>query len=121
MPTFFCWSVPVKLNRDDVGPRVDLAAAHLEVVVAAGDFLVDGFVGGQGVAALVDVAQLDRRADLQLALVGLLLAHDHAEQRRLAGAVGADDADDAARRQAEVDVLEDHAVAVGLAEVRWPR
>ena len=33
--------------------------------------------------------------------VGLLLADDHAQQRRLAGAVGADDADDAAGRQAE--------------------
>ena len=91
----------------DVGPRVHLAAAHFERVVAAGDFLVHGVVGHEVVAALIDVAELDRRADLQLAVVRLLLAHEHAEQRRLAGAVGADDADDAAGRQAEVHVLED--------------
>ena len=70
------------------------------------------------VAALIDVAELDRRADPEFALVGLFLAHEHPQQRRLAGAVGADDADDAAGRQAEVDVLEDHAIAVRFAEVR---
>ena len=48
---------------------------------------------------------------------GCLLPHEHPQQRRLAGAVGADDAHDPARRQAEVHVLEDHAVAVRLAEV----
>ena len=50
----------------------------------------------QGVAVLIDVGRHDRVADAQLAAVGLLLADDHPEQRRLAGAVGADDADDAA-------------------------
>ncbi len=117
MPTFFCWSGPVKVEASYVGPRVDLAAAHLERVVAAGDFLVHGLVGGQRVAVLIDVAQLDRVADLQLAAVGLFLADDHAEQRGLAGAVGADDADDAARRQSEDEVLDQHAVAVALAEL----
>ena len=39
---------------------------------------------------------------------------DHLEQRRLAGAVGADDADDAARRELEAEVLEQHVLAVGL-------
>jgi hypothetical protein len=46
--------------------------------------------------------------------VGLLLAGDHAEQRGLAGAVGADDADDAARRQLEVEVVEQQLVAEAL-------
>ena len=41
----------------------------------------------------------------------------HAEQRRLAGAVRADDADDAAGRQAERQVLEQHAVAERLADL----
>ena len=59
------------------------------------------FSGVQRVARLVDVGELDRLAEAQRAAVGLLLAGDHAEQRRLAGAVGADDADDAAARQRE--------------------
>jgi hypothetical protein len=46
-----------------------------------------------------------------VAAVGLLLAGDHAEQRRLAGAVRADDADDAARRQLEAEVVDQQPVA----------
>ena len=47
---------------------------------------------------------------------GLLLPGDHPEQRGLAGAVGADHADDAARRQLEGEILDQHAVAEGLVE-----
>jgi hypothetical protein len=43
------------------------------------------------------------------------LADDDAEQRGLARAVGADDADDAARGQLEAQVVEQQLVAVGLA------
>jgi hypothetical protein len=49
------------------------------------------------IAALVDVGDLHRFADLDFAGVRLFLAGDHAEQRRFAGAVRADDADDGAR------------------------
>ena len=42
----------------NVRPRVHLAAAHFERVVAAGDFLVDRVVGLEVVADLIDVAQL---------------------------------------------------------------
>ena len=51
-----------------------------------------------------------------VARVGLLLADDHAEERRLARAVGADDADDAAGRQDEVQVVDQQVVAVALAQ-----
>ena len=48
--------------------------------------------------------------------VGRLLADDHPEQRRLAGPVGADDPDDAGLRQRERQVLDEHPVAVALAQ-----
>ena len=48
--------------------------------------------------------------------VGLLLAGDHPEQRRLAGAVGADHADDPAARQRERQVLDQQLVAEALAQ-----
>ncbi len=57
---------------------------------------------------------LHRRADAQLAAVRAFLPGDHAEQRGLAGAVRADDADDAALRQVEVEVVEQQLVAVRL-------
>ena len=53
------------------------------------------------VAALVDIAEVNGRADRDLAGVRLLLPRDQLEQGRLAGAVGADDPDDPARRQVE--------------------
>ena len=53
-----------EVEAGDVRPRVDLAAAHFERVVAAGDFFVHGLVGDQRVAVLIDVAQLDGGADL---------------------------------------------------------
>ena len=56
----------------------------------------------------------DRLADRELAGVRLLLADDHLEERRLARAVGADHADDAAARQVEGEVLHEETVAVGL-------
>ena len=71
---------------------------------------------GQRVARLVHVRDLDRLADPQRARVRLLRAGDEAEQRGLARAVRADDADDAARRQREVEVLEEQVVAVGLGQ-----
>ena len=51
------------------------------------------------------------------ARVRLLLAGDHAEKRRLAGAVGADDADDAAGRQLERKLVDEQPVAVAFAEI----
>ena len=66
---------------------------------------------------LVDVRELDGRPDAQLAVVGLLGAGEHAEQRRLARAVRADDADDAGRRQRERQVVDQQVVAVALREV----
>jgi hypothetical protein len=53
---------------------------------------------------------------LDRAGVGLLLAGDHAEQRGLAGAVRADDADDAAGRQLERQVLDQQPVAEALVQ-----
>ena len=55
-------------------------------------------------------------ANLQRAAVGLLLPGDHPEQRRLAGAVRPDHADDAAARQREVEAVDQQVVAVALAQ-----
>src|SRR5208282_3804738 len=58
-----------------------------------------------------------RLADLDRALVGFFLPGDHAEQRGLAGAVRPDDADDAARRQFEGQVVDQKIVAKAFAQV----
>ena len=66
---------------------------------------------------LVYVGELDGLAHLKGTTVDLLQPHDKTEEGGLAGAVGADDAHDAVRRQHEVEVGEEHLVAKGLADV----
>ena len=89
----------------------------LDELVAAGDLLEDGLVALEVVAALVDVAELHGVADDDAPAVGRLLADDHPEQRRLAGSVGADDADDPGLRQRERQAIDQDLVAVRLAQV----
>ena len=106
-----------EVEAGHVGPRRDLALADLDELDAVGDLLEHGPVRAQLVAALVHVAELHGVADLMRPGVGRLLADEHPEQRRLAGAVGADDADDAGPRQRERQVLDEQPVAVPLAQV----
>ena len=89
---------PFEVEPGDIGAALHFALAQRDVVELAGDFLPHRCCIFQAVTGLVDVAELDRVAQAQLAAVRLFLAGDHAKQRRLAGAVGADDTDDAARR-----------------------
>ena len=99
-----------------VRARINQTAADLQVLVAAGDHLVDRLLGVYLGVLLVDVAYLDCLADLEGACVGLLQSHDEAEERRLAAAVGAYDAHDAGRRQGEGEVFVEQLVAVGFAD-----
>src|SRR5262245_29167690 len=90
-----------EVERGDVGARRELAPRDQDPLLAAADLLPDGLARVERVARLVDVGELHRLSDAQLAAVGLLLADDQAEERGLAGPVGADHADDAARRERE--------------------
>ena len=69
------------------------------------------------IAALVHIASLTVSPMRIEPLSRLFLAGDHAEEGGLAGAVGADDADDPAGRQVEGQPLEQQTVAVGLGHV----
>src|SRR5690606_11980032 len=66
---------------------------------------------------LVDVADLDRLTDLELAAVERLEADDRLEEGGLAHAVGTDDADDAVRGEAEAEPVDELAVAEALLQV----
>src|SRR6266567_3020608 len=83
--------------------RIHLALAQQDNVLPARDFLPDVLLAVERVAGLIDIAEMDRLADLDRALVRFFLPDDHAEQRRLAGAVRADHADDAAGRKPEAE------------------
>ena len=66
---------------------------------------------------MIDIAEMHRFADLDAALVLFFLADDHAKERRLAGAVRPDHADDAAGRQAESEIVDQEVVAIALAQL----
>ena len=93
---------------------MQLAPADDDPIHSPGDLLVDGGVGGQRLARLVHVGQLDRGPGGQAAGIGLLLADDHPEQGRLAGSVGPDDAHDAARGKGERQAVHQQVVAERL-------
>src|SRR5216684_5854989 len=61
---------------------------------------------------------MHRLADLDRAGVRLFWPGDHAKQCGLAGAIGTDDADDAARRKLEGEVVDQEIVAIAFAQVR---
>src|SRR5262249_26599500 len=107
----------LEVERGGVGARVDLALAdHDQLVAAVGDLLPDGALRVERLAALVDVRQHDRLTQAERPAVGLLLSGDHAEERRLAGAVRADDADETAARQREIEAADEQPIAVALAQ-----
>ena len=79
---------------------------------AAGDRLVEDAAAGHLLHVLAEVADRQPSRDGDVAFVGLLFADDHPEQRRLAGAVRADEADFLARIELERGVHEENLAAV---------
>src|SRR5258708_31156317 len=104
----------LEIEPRDVGARSDFSLAELDLVGAPGDFFEHRLIGVERFAALIDMADANRFADPQRSAVGLLLARDHAEQRGLAGTVRADDTNDAAARQREVESVDQQVVAITL-------
>ena len=96
---------------------MQLPVAHDYPLEPSGDLVEDGRLRVQGVAGLVDPGQLHRGADLQFSRIGLVLAHDHAEQRRLTGAVRSYHSDDASGREQERQVVDQEAIPETLPEL----
>ena len=121
-PTRFCWSAPLEVEPRHVLARVDLALAELDRVVAAARSPSRPCSPGRARRAPGRRRRAGpcRRRGARRAS-GCLLARDHAEERRLAGAVRADHADDAAGRQREGEVLDEQPVAEALLHARRPR
>src|SRR5207237_6254671 len=104
----------LEVEPGDERARGDRPLADHQLVLAAGDLLPHALVRTERVAALIDVARLHGLAETQRPRIRLLLPRDHPEQRRLAGAVRSDHADDAAARQREVQIVHEQEVAVRL-------
>ena len=86
--------------------------------MTAADALPHCLVGLQRVPTLIDIGEIDRLSDLELALIWLLLTDQHAEESRLACAVRTDDPHDSAGRQGEIQVIPQGALVIGLGQLR---
>src|SRR5690349_22028139 len=117
LPDLFLLVRAAEVEQRAIGAAGDPAAAEIDLVLPAGDLLPDRVVRAERVARLVDIAELYGFADADMAGIGLFLARYHAEQRRLARAVRADHADNAARRQPEIEILDQQPVAEALADM----
>jgi hypothetical protein len=71
VPTFFCWSPPLKLKRPAVGAAGHLELADGQDVEPAGDVFPDGLLIRQIIAMLVHKGHLHGGADDDLAAVRL--------------------------------------------------
>src|ERR1700736_6174462 len=91
----------LEIERRAIAARIHLALAEKNEFVAAGNLLPHALLAVERVTGLVDITKTHALADGDDALVRRLLLGDHPEQRGLAGAVGADHPDNAARRQLE--------------------
>ncbi len=100
-----------------VAARLRLVVADPDDVLPVGDFVEHRLLAIECIAALVDVRNLHRIAELERAGIGLLLAHQDAKHRGLARTVGADYPDDPARRQAERQTVEQQLVAIRFLQV----
>src|SRR6516164_5624806 len=108
---------PLEVEAAEVRARRHLEAADGQDVLPAGDCLPGGLVVRQRLARLIDDGELDCVTDRDLAAVRLLLAGDHPKERRLPRTVGADDADNRARRDLERKVVDQQAVTVAFRDV----
>src|SRR3569623_1574213 len=106
-----------EIEAADEGARRQLKFADRDDVLAVGDFGPYALVAGQAVARLVDIGELHGFADAQLSRVRFFLAGENTEQGGFTGAVGADDADDAAGRQTEAQAIEQQVITEGLAQL----
>src|SRR4029079_11225972 len=111
LPDVLLLVAPLEVEAPEIGARRHLELAHGQDVLAARDRLPGGLVVRQRLARLVDDGELDGVADDDFTGIGLFAAGDQPEERRLAGPVRADDADDGARRGLERELVPQQPIA----------
>src|SRR4029453_9982411 len=107
----------LEIEPANIGAGLHLAVPELDYVVAARDLLEHRLLAVERVARLIDITELHRVADADRAVIGLVLADDHAEQRSFSGAVRPHHADNAARRQLEGEVVDQQLFAEAFVQL----
>jgi len=102
----------VEIETTAIGAAGHFEFTHGQDVETARNVFPNGFVITQIVTRLIDKGNLHGLTDLDFAHIGLFLADDHAKQRRLAAAVGAEKAEDLASADLQVEAVERATIAV---------
>ena len=103
-----------EVEARQIGPDIDIAASHADGLIALAHHLIDTLVGQDILVLLVDIAESDRLANVELPGIGLFQAHDESEERRLTRSVRTNNAHNAVGRQHKVEVAEEHLLAKSL-------
>ena len=98
---------------DDVFSRT----IDLDEITTLADGIAEGGIFIQCGTELVEVRDLEFGAQARLPVVGLQLSHDEFQQRGLAGAIGADQADLVPAQQPAGEILDDGPAAIGFGNV----
>ena len=95
-----------EIERTTIRTTLHFIATEFDNVLTVRDFLPDRFIRAERITALIDIAEIDRIADPKRTGIRLFLPGDHPEQRRFTGTVRADDTDDRAGRNLEVEIFD---------------
>ena len=117
LPDFFLLIAAFEIELADISAGRKLFFAERNHIQTVGNFFPHVFVGVQLVAALVNIAQIDRVTDTDGSGIRFFLSGNHAEQRCFAGAVGPDNADDCPLRNLKRQIVDQNPVAVAFADV----
>src|SRR5579872_6135809 len=117
LPDFLLLIGALEIEAAQIRARRHFEASDREQIESAAYVLEDGFLVLQRFAALIDQCEFYGRPDRNRTGIGLLFARNHAKECRLARTVRPDDADDGARRNAEVHAVHEQFVAVRFANV----
>jgi len=108
----------LEVETADIGAARELEVADLENVLAASHFIEYRLLTVHLVAELIHRRQLDGIAEDDLAAIGLLLAGQQPEQGGFTGTVRTNDADDGALGNGKGEIVDQHPIAIALAQVR---
>ena len=104
-----------EVETTEVGAGVDFSATYADILCTLRDGLKHALVRVNIGVYLIHITYAHGLAYAEGTFVGLLHAHDHAEEGSLTSTVRTDDTYDAVRWEHKVEVLEEQFIAKGLA------
>ena len=107
----------LEVEAANIGAARELVVADAQDILTVSDLFEYRLLVIHAVAELIDRGQYHGFTQGDGTGIRLLLTRHHAEQGRLTGTVRADDADDGTLRNGEGEIVDQHPITVGFAQV----